>query len=92
MPVGRALPRRLLSPIDRGLDLHQTHERAAEAAGTGKAQKGGDIDEAFVGLREQVTGRIHAHFSNQFAIARAHFGDTTLKRAAADSELARRSR
>ncbi len=92
MPVGRANPRRLLSPIDRGLDLHQAHEGAAEAAGAGEAQKGRDIDDALVGFREQMAGRIDAHFSNQLAIARAHFGDTALKRAAANSELARRSR
>jgi hypothetical protein len=92
MPVGHALPRRLLSPIDRGLDLHQAHEGAAEAAGAGEPKKRGNINDALVGFRKQMAGRIDAHFSDQLAIARAHFGDTALKRAAANSELARRSR
>jgi hypothetical protein len=61
----------LLLAIGTGLNLHQTLEGAAEAAGIREPQALGDIDDPVVGFNEQVAGRVETDFCKHLTIARA---------------------
>lgn len=79
----------LLPPISDGLDFHQTHEGAAEAAGSRVTEAQCDVRNALVGLHEQVASRIETNFRDQFTVAGTRLGEMTLQRAGAQPELAR---
>ncbi len=78
-----------LPPIDHGRHFSQMRESTAEAARSGIAETQGDHRYALVGLKQQVAGRIEAHFRNHVTVARAHHGEMTLQRARAHPQLER---
>jgi hypothetical protein len=69
----------LLPSIGARRDLHQAPECPTEAAGVRKTEAHGDVGDPLIGLHKQMAGRIEANFRDQSAIARAHFGNTTLQ-------------
>lgn len=64
-------------------------ESTAEAARSGIAETQGDHRYALVGFKQQVAGRIEAHFRNHVTVAGAHHGEMTLQRARAHPQLER---
>jgi hypothetical protein len=69
----------LLPPINNGLNFHQTHKGAAEAAGPRITEAQGNIRNPCIGFHEQTAGRVETNFGNHISITGAHFAEMTLK-------------
>ena len=69
----------LLPTIDNRLNFHQSHEGPAEAAGSGITETSGNVRNAMIGFREQVTSQFKADFRDYLAMARAQAGEMALQ-------------
>jgi hypothetical protein len=77
---------KLLLSVNNGLNFHQTHEGAAEAACIGIAEEFCDIGKPPGGVREQAASDAQANLRKHFAVTCAHAAKMALQRARADLE------
>lgn len=79
----------LLPPINDGLNFHQTHESAAEAAGVRVSEKFCNIRQALTRIGQQAARNLQSDFVEDLAVACAHAFEMTLQCAPANSERMR---
>ena len=77
---------KLLPPVNNGLNFHQTHEGAAEAACVGITEEFGNIRQGLAGIREQAAGDLQADLGKHFAVTGAYAPQVTLQCTSADFE------
>jgi hypothetical protein len=79
-----SLAGKLLLSIDDGLNVHQTHENAAEAACIGIAEEFCDIGQGLARTREESARDVQANLCKHRAVAGAHAAEMTLQRPRTD--------